>query len=72
VDPASRLLEVARARAAREGKKVAFRHGEAASLPIGDSSVDVILSVFALIFVPDPGAAAAETSRVLSQADGSC
>jgi SAM-dependent methyltransferase len=66
VDPASRLLEIARARAAREGKKLTFRHGEAASLPMDDSAVDVILSVFALIFVPDPDAAAAEMSRVLA------
>jgi SAM-dependent methyltransferase len=66
VDPASRLLEIARAQAAREGKKVTFLHGEAASLPVGDSSVDVILSVFALIFVSDPGAAAAEMARVLA------
>lgn len=66
VDPASRLLEIARAQAAREGKKVTFLHGEAASLPVGDSAVDVILSAFALIFVPDPGAAAAEMSRVLA------
>jgi len=66
VDPAPRLLQLARAQAAREGKKVTFRHGEAASLPIGDASVDVILSVFALIFVPDPDAAAAEMARVLA------
>jgi SAM-dependent methyltransferase len=66
VDPASRLLEIARAQAAREGKKVTFLHGEAASLPMDDSAVDVILSVFALIFVPDPNAAAAEMSRVLA------
>ena len=66
VDPASRLLEIARAQAAREGKKVTFLHGEAASLPMDDSAVDVILSVFALIFVPDPEAAAAEMSRVLA------
>jgi SAM-dependent methyltransferase len=66
VDPAARLLKIARARAAGEGKKVSFLPGEAASLPVGDSAVDVILSVFALIFVPDPGAAAAEMSRVLA------
>ena len=66
VDPASRLLEIARAQAAREGKTVTFLPGEAASLPVGDCAVDVILSVFALIFVPDPGAAAAEMSRVLA------
>jgi SAM-dependent methyltransferase len=66
VDPAARLLEIARAQAAREGKKVTFLPGEAASLPVGDSVVDVILSVFALGFVPDPGAAAAEMSRALA------
>jgi SAM-dependent methyltransferase len=65
VDPASRLLEVARVRAASDGKKVTFLHGEAASLPVSGASVDVILSVFAVIFAPDPGAAAAEMSRVL-------
>lgn len=65
VDPAPRLLEVARARAASAGKKVTFLSGEAASLPVSDSSVDVILSVFAVIFAPDPGPAAAEMSRVL-------
>ena len=66
VDPAARLLEIARAQAAREGKKVTFLPGEAASLPLGDGAVDVIVSVFALIFAPDPGAAAAEMSRVLA------
>lgn len=66
VDPAGRLLEIAQAQAAREGKKVTFLPGEAASLPVGDCAVDVILSVFALIFVPDPSAAAAEMSRVLA------
>jgi len=66
VDPAPRLLEVARARAASAGRKVAFLPGEAASLPVGDASVDVILSVFAVIFAPDPGAAATEMSRVLA------
>ena len=66
VDPAPRLLQVAQAQAAREGKKVAFLPGEAASVPVADSAVDVVLSVFALIFAPDPGAAAAEMSRVLA------
>ena len=66
VDPAPRLLEIARAQAEREGKKVTFLPGEAASLPVGDGAVGVILSVFALIFAPDPGAAAVEMSRVLA------
>jgi SAM-dependent methyltransferase len=66
VDPAWRLLDVARARAASEGKDVAFVHGEAAALPVEDASVDVILSVFAVIFAPDPAAAAVEMSRALA------
>ncbi len=66
VDPAARLLDVARARAEDEGKRVTFERGEAASLPVGDGSVDVVLSVFGVVFAPDPGAAAAEIARVLA------
>lgn len=66
VDPAARLLQVARERAEAEGADVDFRSGDAASIPLPDGSVDVILSVFAVIFAPDPEAAAAEMSRVLS------
>ena len=66
VDPASRLLDVARERAASEGAEITFLSGEAASLPVGDATTDVILSVFAVIFAPDALAAAAEMSRVLT------
>lgn len=66
VDPAARLLQAARERALAEGVDIDFRQGEAASIPIADGSVDVIVSVFAVIFAPDPEAAAAEMSRVLS------
>ena len=66
IDPASRLLDVARARAASEQKKVTFLPGEATSLPLDDASTDVIISAFAVIFAPDPGAAAKEMSRVLA------
>jgi SAM-dependent methyltransferase len=69
VDPALRLLDVARARAASEGADIAWLPGEAASLPVGDASTDVIVSVFAVIFAPDAVAAAAEMSRVVA-ADG--
>ena len=64
VDPSSRLLDVARARAAERGLSIDFRAGSAAELPLDDASVDVALSVFAVIFAPDPPAAAAEISRV--------
>lgn len=65
VDPAPRLVQVAQRRAEAEGASIDFRSGEAGSIPLGDGSVDVVVSVFAVIFAPDPGAAAAEMSRVL-------
>jgi SAM-dependent methyltransferase len=65
VDPAARLLEVANDRAAAEGAKIDFAPGDAASIPLAEASIDAIVSVFAVIFAPDPGAAAAEMCRVL-------
>lgn len=64
VDPAARLLEVARHRAAEQGLSAEFAPGDAASLPIGDGEADLVLSVFGLIFAPDAEAAAAELDRV--------
>lgn len=65
VDPSPRLVEVARATAAAEGLDADFILGSAASLPLPDGSVDAIVSVFGVIFAPDPAAAAAEIGRVL-------
>jgi SAM-dependent methyltransferase len=64
VDPAQRLLDVAAAKAARRGLEADFVVGEAASIPLPDASMDVVLSVFGAIFAPDPAAAAAEMARV--------
>ena len=64
VDPAPRLLEVARAEAEARRLDVTFVPGDAAALPLEDASVDAVLSVFAVIFAPDVAAAAAELSRV--------
>ena len=66
VDPAPRLLEVARARAADQGVDINFALGEAAVLPMANGSVDVLLSVFGVVFAADPVAAAAEMARVTS------
>jgi SAM-dependent methyltransferase len=66
VDPAARLLAVARDRAAAEGAQIDFVPGDAASIPLAEASIDVIVSVFAVIFAPDPAAAAAEMCRVLA------
>jgi len=68
VDPATRLLEVARQRAADDGLDVEFLPGDAAALPLPDASADLILSVFGVIFAPDPAAAIAEMARVLAPA----
>jgi SAM-dependent methyltransferase len=64
VDPAARLLEVARERAAAEGVDTTFVAGDAAAIPLEDGVADVVLSVFGVIFAPDPVAAAAELARV--------
>jgi SAM-dependent methyltransferase len=69
VDPAGRLLDVARGEAEREGLDIAFLPGEAASLPTPDAAFDAVLSNFAVIFAPDPRAAVTEMVRVLA-ADG--
>lgn len=65
VDPAPRLLDVARVAANREGLDVAFLLGDAGSLPVADGVADAVLSNFALIFAPAPDAAVAEMVRVM-------
>jgi SAM-dependent methyltransferase len=62
VDPARRLLEVARARAS--GTDISFLEAEAARLPCRDASAEVLVSVFGVIFAPDPAAAVTEMARV--------
>ena len=64
VDPAERLLEVARADAAARRLEADFIRGEAAALPVADRSADLVVSVFGVIFAPDPGVAADEIARV--------
>jgi SAM-dependent methyltransferase len=64
VDPAQRLLDVAAAEAARRGLEADFVVGEAAAIPLPDTSMDIVLSVFGAVFAPDPSAAAAEMARV--------
>jgi SAM-dependent methyltransferase len=68
VDPAPRLLEVAREQAAARGFDATFVLAEAAVLPLEDGAVDVVLSVFGVIFASDPAAAAAEITRVTAPA----
>lgn len=67
VDPALRLLEVARQRAADAKLDITFAPGAGASVQLPDASVDDAVSVFAIIFAPDARAVAAELKRVVKR-----
>jgi SAM-dependent methyltransferase len=69
IDPAERLIEVAAATAERRGLDAEFVVGEAAALPVAAAEADIVLSVFGVVFAPDPRAAAAEMVRV-AKSDG--
>jgi SAM-dependent methyltransferase len=64
IDPAERLVSVARARADAEQLRVSCLRGSAEAIPAADAAFDVVLSVFAVIFSPDAEQAAAEMIRV--------
>jgi SAM-dependent methyltransferase len=64
VDPAERLLDLARALAAERGLDVAFARAGAEALPLADGAADAVVSVFGVIFAPDAPAAIAEMARV--------
>jgi len=64
VDMAEDGIERARARAAEEDLDVRFDVADAQSLPYGDSSFDVVVSTFGVIFAPDHRRAARELARV--------
>jgi SAM-dependent methyltransferase len=68
VDPAARLLDVARRDAEVRGLDATFALGEAAALPLADGDADVVVSVFGVIFAPDARAAAAEMARITAPA----
>ena len=65
VEPAQRLLDVARDRAAAENLALTCLRGDASAIPASDGAFDVVLSVFAVIFAPDAEQAASEMVRVL-------
>jgi SAM-dependent methyltransferase len=68
VDPAPRLIEEARAAAVARGLEAVFVLGEAAALPLAGASIDAVVSVFGVVFAPDPHAAAGELARVTTPA----
>ena len=59
------LLERARERAAAERLDITFREADAEALPFPDSSFDVVVSTFGVMFTPDQETAASELTRVV-------
>ncbi len=65
LDVSPAMLAVARNMAAREGTSIAWHQGQAESMPFPDTSFDLVLSQFALMFFTDRETAVAEMRRVL-------
>ena len=68
IDGAPRLLEVARERAGAQGVVLDLRRGDLLALPVEDDAVDVVLSVFGVIFAEEPEGALREIARILRPA----
>ena len=64
VDIAANLIEQARVRAAEAGLKISFQVGDAEALPYGHGYFDLVVSMFGVMFTPQPSMAAAELWRV--------
>lgn len=65
IDAAARLLGIARERAQARRLEVDFRVGDLLDLPVADASADAVVSVFGIIFAPDPVTAMREVGRVV-------
>ncbi len=65
LDPSERLLQMARRRAARAGFPVEFLCRPAEAVPLGEASVDYVVTTWTLCTIPDPVAALGEMHRVL-------
>lgn len=66
VDLAAPLLDLARARAVREGlANVEFRHGDATRTGLPDGSFDAVVYVFGVFFAPDMAAFLEEMWRLV-------
>lgn len=64
IDIADNLVAQARARAAKAGLAIDFQEGDAEMLPFDANSFDLVVSMFGVMFTPQPAIAAAELLRV--------
>ena len=67
LDVSSNMLAVARATATQEGLTIELREGNAERLPFADSSFDLVLCQFALMFIAHKATALVEMRRVVSE-----
>ena len=65
LDPSERLLRMARSQAARVSFPVEFLFRPAEAVPLGEASVDYVVTTWTLCTIPDPVAALQEMRRVL-------
>ncbi|MEZ0385481.1 MAG: class I SAM-dependent methyltransferase, partial [Verrucomicrobium sp.] len=64
MDIASNLLVQARERATQAGVSIDFREADAEALPYADAQFDLVVSMFGVMFTPQPDVATAELRRV--------
>jgi SAM-dependent methyltransferase len=64
IDIATNLLAQAHARAAAEGLKLVLQEADAEALPFADDTFDLAVSMFGVMFTPQPSVATAELWRV--------
>jgi ubiquinone/menaquinone biosynthesis C-methylase UbiE len=64
IDIAANLLDQARARAAAEHLPIGFEEGDAEALPFEKNTFDLTVSMFGVMFTPQPSVATAELRRV--------
>ncbi|HEX2295672.1 MAG TPA: class I SAM-dependent methyltransferase [Actinomycetota bacterium] len=65
VDLSPEMLELARARAAAAGRKVALLEGDAHALAFPDGAFETVVCTYSLCNIPDPHRAVGEMKRVL-------
>lgn len=64
LDIASNLIAQARARARAEGLNITYTEGDAEALPYDDASFDVVVSMYGVMFTPQPERIVDELRRV--------